>query len=387
MNKIVLFYGPKIGFEKLLEEQDVDNENRKTLLELVRLDDESRRIYFVSQPDQEMPNKKRIEVKNLVSFSDEYASIQEHAILNFDRIISDFSIENMFLHNPPQVIAKKMEIVFPNIIEIKRYQYKQINEKKIYDIHSNFESKIVGQLNAKQSLLRTLVQLTNKERKKPVVILFYGPSGVGKTETAKYLAEILGGELFRRQFSMFQNNDYATYLFGGQHKEKCFAKEVLEREANVLLLDEFDKANPVFHSAFYQLFDEGIFEDKNYIVNVGNAIIICTSNYLSENEIKKHLGDPIFSRFETCIEYEELSPDSVKKIIKRCIESEWEKLSDDDKELVDKVSVENNFNNYLNKIKNVRKIDSLVRQVIYDEILKRIISDNENKTKKIDKIT
>ena len=39
-------------------------------------------------------------------------------------------------------------------------------------------------------------------------LMFYGPSGVGKTETAKFLSEILGGQLLYKQFSMFQNNEF-----------------------------------------------------------------------------------------------------------------------------------------------------------------------------------
>lgn len=374
MDKILIYYGPKTEFDKLLVRNDVNDENQMTLSKAVRLIDESSRKFVLTQPTQPIPVNPPLIVKNLVSFSDEYASIKMHAILNFDNLFSNFTIDNIFLHNPPQLIANKMQKAFPDITQIEKYQYKQIDENKIREINSNFDAKIIGQPRAKRSLLRALVHLTNGKQKKPAVILFYGPSGVGKTETAKYLAEVMGGKLFRKQFSMFQNNDYVTYLFGGEHSENSFAKEVLEREANVLLLDEFDKVNPIFHSAFYQLFDEGIFEDNNYSIDAGGAIIICTSNYLSEEEIKNKLGEPIYSRFETCIKYDELSPESVKKIIKICIEREWKTLSPKDKKLIDKATIEKDFNKYLYKITNARMVDNLVKQVISDKILDRIIS-------------
>ena len=60
--------------------------------------------------------------------------------------------------------------------------------------------------------------------------MFYGPSGVGKTETARFISNILNEELFYKQFSMFQNNEFANYLFGGQHSQNSFAKELLERQ-------------------------------------------------------------------------------------------------------------------------------------------------------------
>lgn len=59
--------------------------------------------------------------------------------------------------------------------------------------------------------------------------------------------------------------------------------------------NEFDKAHPMFYSAFYQLFDEGVYTDKFYDVNLDNVVIFCTSNYLNENEIrKKPRGSDIF---------------------------------------------------------------------------------------------
>lgn len=55
--------------------------------------------------------------------------------------------------------------------------------------------------------------------------------------------------------------------------KKSFAKDLLDRESNIILLDEFDKANPVFHSAFYQLFDEGKYEDQNYYVKLEKSYV------------------------------------------------------------------------------------------------------------------
>ena len=49
---------------------------------------------------------------------------------------------------------------------------------------------------------------------------------------------------------MYQNNESANYIFGGRYNEKSFAQDLLARETNVLLFDEFDKALSVFHSAF-----------------------------------------------------------------------------------------------------------------------------------------
>lgn len=52
----------------------------------------------------------------------------------------------------------------------------------------------------------------------------------------------MGGKLLRKQFSMYQNNESANYIFGGRYNEKSFAQDLLARDSNVLLFDEFDKA-------------------------------------------------------------------------------------------------------------------------------------------------
>ena len=153
-----------------------------------------------------------------------------------------------------------------------------------------------------------------KYRQKPVVLLFYGKSGIGKTETAKYLAQIIGEPIFRKQFSMYQNNQFATYLFGGAHYEKSFAKDLLDRKSNVLLLDEFDKAHPSFHSAFYQLFDEGIYEDQNYYLTLKKSIIICTSNYTDLKDIEDNDQIRYIENFVILLGAQE-KLDNIKKLL------------------------------------------------------------------------
>jgi hypothetical protein len=95
------------------------------------------------------------------------------------------------------------------------------------------------------------------------------------------------------------------------------SKELLERDpTSSFLFDEFDKPDPVFHSAFYQLFDEGIFEDKNYFVS-------CTRhhhlhlNYASAQEALEKLGPPYFLRFDAVIGFAPLSARSVGEIAGR----------------------------------------------------------------------
>ena len=301
MKKIILFYGSDRAFA------DVLPKSYRNLSDIaMQMDDESKQMQLVvtGLPQQEeaprKEKKKKIRVSNFVIFADEYSSVQEHVIINFISFMAKLSITNMYIQNPPIHLQEQINRVFGdmNIIEEIHQKYNVVTEETIREINTQFDKRIIGQEQVKMQMLKTIYPIMNNVQSKPIVILLYGNSGIGKTETAQFLTEKIGGKLLRKQFSMYQNNEFANYLFGGKYNEKSFAKDLLARDSNVILLDEFDKAYSVFHSAFYQLFDEGIYEDQNYRVDVRHAIIICTSNYKSKDEVKEKLGNPIFNRFD-----------------------------------------------------------------------------------------
>lgn len=309
MNDIIIYYGSKKEFTQIIPE------NYRTLTELVYENDKDMNKHIIHIPgtSEESDEEDRLHVENFVISSDEYAGVREHVIVNFNNFLGKFDIQNIYLHNPPLQISDQIKRLYPKT-EVKYQDYSTITLDNLVEINSAYNSKIIGQENVKLDLLQSLFPITLEKRKKPVVLLMYGKSGIGKTETAKFISEIVGEPLFRKQFSMYQNNQFATYLFGGTHYEKSFAKDLLDRESNVLLLDEFDKAHPSFHSAFYQLFDEGIYEDQNYYLKLGKAIIICTSNYSNLDEIEEHLGSPIYNRFDKIIHFHDLSNEAKQKI-------------------------------------------------------------------------
>lgn len=363
MNKIIIFYGSSRAYEKL-----IPKDHRNLTDVVMEIDSDNREFVMVvkgfptDSVDAAMDDDTKLFVKNFVIYSDEYCGVREHVITNFINFIGQMEIENMYLQNPPWRIIKQLRRVYGecDIIEEKSQEYENISVKTIQSIYDNYEDNIIGQQNVKKQLLQSLYPLTLKDRTKPVVILFYGESGIGKTETAQYLAKLLKGKLFRKQFSMFQNNEFATYLFGGKHTEDSFAKDLLDRESNVILLDEFDKAYPVFHSAFYQLFDEGIYKDKNYFVDLNKTLIICTSNYTSLDEVRKNLGDPIYNRFDSVIHFENLSNDAKVKIADRAIKETFSKFDMDSDDVSD--NVVNQIKNCAVKCSNARAIKRLVEE-------------------------
>ena len=77
------------------------------------------------------------------------------------------------------------------------------------------DDAILGQRECKHVIALLLYRLCSMGGRRPVVLLFYGPSEVGKTESAKCLSEALSGKLARVQTSMMQTTETHDYIFGG----------------------------------------------------------------------------------------------------------------------------------------------------------------------------
>lgn len=346
MVNINIFIGPKKAFEEYIPSGDF-----LLLNDLVKIADGKIHRYYDHYDF-------------LVGYSENYSGISESAIQNFDVLLKTVEFDEIYLQNPPENIKRLIKNSYDNIT-FKVYEYPKLTSKKFLKINNEFDERIIGQDHVKDELLTSLYDLLKGYNdNKPICLLFYGPSGVGKTETAKFLSEIIGEELFRKQFSMFQNNKFSEYLFGGAHMQASFSRDLLERESNIILLDEFDKAANVFHDAFYQLFDEGVFEDSNYKVSLKNSIIICTSNYLNDKDIRKNIGDPLFFRFDKIIEFKKLSKKAIDKILVKKVNEKYELLTDEDKDLIDKEKIINFFREYSKWLVNTRQISKLVDEKI-----------------------
>ena len=314
MKKIVIYYGPKSGFARHLPRKTPI----KTISELaIQSDRQMREHVFKIQgrrSDVTEAEDHKPPIPCLVGFSDQYAALSESAIQGFLSFIAQYDIEALYLQNPPLQLAAQLQSLRVST-KILRYLYKSIDYDMLREIKTTYSDAIIGQENVLRRLLVSLYPLCKTDCGKPVVFLFYGPTGVGKSETALYLSRIIGQKILRKQLSMFNTSEIASYLFGGRHSQNCFAKDLMERESNIILLDEFDKANPIFHSAFYQFFDEGVYEDKNYRAEIKNAVIVCTSNYRSRQEVREALGTPLFARFESVIGFNALSRETIIKIM------------------------------------------------------------------------
>jgi len=362
---IKVFYGPEYAFNDSLPEKI----RPRTLTQLIHESDMNARGVFINQ-EGTRKKPKRTKVTNLIARTHEYSRLSNSGLNGFLSILSEYNIDNMYFQNPPIVIVNQLRDEYGDELKIDEHTYNRLNMNNVEEFFRKYNEKILGQRDVSIKLTHNLYRIANRYNKeKPLVLLFYGPSGVGKTETAKYIAEILGEKLFRKQFSMYQSGEFGNYVFGGNHTESSLARDLLDRESNVILFDEFDKPNQVFYSAFYQMFDEGVFEDKNYKVNLKDSVIICTSNFSDTRDIISSLGEPIYSRIDDVIKFNPLDTKTIEKLIEISFEKVYFDLEISDKELIDKEKSLSALFELGANISNARSVDKIVKEYIFTSIV------------------
>lgn len=149
-----------------------------------------------------------------------------------------------------------------------------------------FERKVVGQTEAVSlvtKMIATVKAKLTRPRKPIASMLFIGPTGVGKTELTKALAEFFfsdSARLIRFDMSEFSNQLSVQRLIGGTgEKEGILTAKVREQPFSVVLLDEFEKAHQSFFDLLLQMLGEGRLTDSvGRVADFTNAIIVMTSN-------------------------------------------------------------------------------------------------------------
>ncbi len=212
-------------------------------------------------------------------------------------------------------------------------------------LEKNLHGRVVGQneaiMSVSNALRRARAGVRNAER--PIgSFLFLGPTGVGKTETSKALAEVMFGQdtkMIRLDMSEYQTPDAIDKLIGSfsTGQSGILANLVRENPYGVLLLDEFEKTNSDVLNIFLQVLDEGFFSDKSgKRVNLRNLIIVATSNAGADliwqmvragakpqdkiDELVNHIVETgifkpeLLNRFDAVVVFHPLQPDELNQI-------------------------------------------------------------------------
>lgn len=204
-----------------------------------------------------------------------------------------------------QLIAKEQEVpVYRDLVKesdilttlsrlsgIPVQKLTQTDAKKYLNLEAELHKRVIGQEQAVSSISRAIRRNQSgiRNNKRPIgSFMFLGPTGVGKTELAKALAEVLFDDesaLIRFDMSEYMEKFAASRLNGappgyvGYEEGGELTEKVRNKPYSVLLFDEVEKAHPDIFNVLLQVLDDGVLTDsKGRKVDFSNTIIIMTSN-------------------------------------------------------------------------------------------------------------
>ncbi len=198
------------------------------------------------------------------------------------------------------ISPKEIEAVVAKIARIPPKSVSKDDSEVLRDLESALKRVVFGQ-DAAIEALSSAIKLARaglREPEKPIGnYLFAGPTGVGKTEVAKQLADSLGVELLRFDMSEYMEKHAVSRLIGappgyvGFDQGGLLTDGVDQHPHCVLLLDEIEKAHPDVYNILLQVMDHGQLTDHNgRTVNFRNVILIMTSNAGAAEQAKAAIG-------------------------------------------------------------------------------------------------
>ena len=196
--------------------------------------------------------------------------------------------------------VKEIEAVVAKIARIPPKSVSKDDAEVLKDLEKSLKRVVFGQDNAIEALSSAikLARAGLREPEKPIGnYLFAGPTGVGKTEVAKQLADTLGVELLRFDMSEYMEKHAVSRLIGappgyvGFDQGGQLTDGVDQHPHCVLLLDEIEKAHPDVYNILLQVMDHGTLNDHNgRTVDFRNVILIMTSNAGAAEQAKSAIG-------------------------------------------------------------------------------------------------
>jgi ATP-dependent Clp protease ATP-binding subunit ClpB len=246
-----------------------------------------------------------------------------------------------------EVVARWTGVPLTKMLEQER--------EKLMQMEQELHKRVVGQ----QEAIEKISHVVRRNRagigdpNRPIgSFLFLGPTGVGKTELTKALAEFMFNDdraLIRVDMSEYMERHSVSKLIGsppgyvGHDESGQLTEAVRHRPYSVILFDEIEKAHPEVFNVLLQVLDDGRLTDaKGRVVNFKNAIIVMTSNIGSEyiqkmetigfhnnNEekeyvqtkekvedaLKDHFRPEFLNRIDEIIVFDILSPEAIKQIV------------------------------------------------------------------------
>ena len=262
--------------------------------------------------------------------------------------------------------------------------------QKLKNLEVEMEKRVVGQEEALKAVANAVrrSRLHLGEAHKPATFLFLGPTGVGKTETARALAEQLFDDekaLIRVDMSEYSEQHSVARMIGsppgyvGYDEGGQLTGAVRRKPYSVILLDEIEKAHPLIFNVFLQVFDDGRLTDgKGKTVDFSNSVIIMTSN-MAEDEVDKVLRPEFINRIDRIIIFNDLTEEDLVKIV----EIQIKRLTNRLKEQGVALTVTEEVRKYLakngfDKVFGARPLKRLIEAEITDKVAMLLLDKEES---------
>ncbi|MYB07561.1 MAG: ATP-dependent Clp protease ATP-binding subunit [Gemmatimonadetes bacterium] len=238
----------------------------------------------------------------------------------------------------PEITAEDVAFIVSRWTGIPLTRIREAESARLVNMEEELHKRVVGQHDAITAISRAIRRSRAglKDPNRPIgSFIFSGPTGVGKTELARTLAEFLFADseaLIRVDMSEYMERFSVSRLIGappgyvGYHDSGTLTKAVRRRPYSVVLLDEIEKAHPDVFNVLLQLLDEGHLTD-NYgrRIDFKNTVLIMTSNLGARNIAKGGLG---FQQADPRSSYEAMR-DKVNEEINRAFNPEFLNRVDD----------------------------------------------------------
>jgi len=389
-------------FFKKVEVQEISETETIRILQNAALEAEYKHRIFISYPAiREIVNLTGRYIPSM-TFPKKALDILDEAVV----YVQTLKEKVILPHHIAEIISKKTEIPVGKM---------EVKEKEVLmNLENLIHKRLVNQEEAVKEISIAMRRARSglSSKKRPMgSFLFLGPTGVGKTETAKALAQIYFGseeKMIRIDMSEFQSVSDIPRLIGQSSPvelQGAVTTQVRESPFSLVLLDEIEKAYPDILNLFLQVLDEGhITDGQGRKVVFANTIIICTSNAGSPNIFKaieagetlnkdkiledlfdKKVFRPEFvNRFDATVIFHPLTKDNLMKIAQLSLESLQKNLKEKEidfiitehlKEEIVRLSYKPSF--------GAREMRRVIQDKVENIIAEGLISD---KIKKGDKI-
>ena len=297
--------------------------------------------------------------------------------------------------------AADVQDVVAKIARIPSSQVSSSDKEALRDLDSKLKMVVFGQDEAIESLT-SAIKLSRaglKSGEKPIgSFLFAGPTGVGKTEVSRQLANIMGVELLRYDMSEYMERHTVSRLIGappgyvGFDQGGLLTEAIAKHPHSVVLLDEIEKAHPEVFNLLLQVMDHGSLTDNNgRKADFRNVVLIMTTNAGAQDmarpsigfteqdnttdgmEAIKRLFTPEFrNRLDAIVQFGSLSVDVIKTVVDKFL-TELQAQLDDKKVTLD---VDEDAREWLAREGYDEKMGARPMQRLIQEKIKRQLAED-----------